>query len=149
MIQLQYFLATGFFSGYSPIAPGTVGSLLVLILFFLFPSFPIISHFLLILLLIIVGVWSSSKVASDKGKDPSIVVIDEMAGMLIALFVLPKTFFIFFLAFILFRFFDITKPFPIKAVEKLPGGWGIMMDDVVAGLYSLLLMYLLILLKVI
>ena len=147
MIQLQYFLATGFFSGYSPIAPGTVGSIFILILFFLSPPFSMITHFFLILLVIIAGVWSSSQVAMDKGDDPSIVVIDEMAGMLIALFAFSKTFFTVMLAFILFRLFDIFKPFPIKTAEKLPGGWGIMMDDIVAGLYTLVLIHLFIYVK--
>jgi phosphatidylglycerophosphatase A len=147
MIQLHYFLATGFFSGYSPIAPGTVGSLIIVFLFLACPAIPIGSHGLIILLILILGLWSSSKVAKDRGKDPSVVVIDEMAGMFIALFACSKTWITVFMAFVLFRIFDIFKPFPIKMTEKLPGGWGIMMDDVIAGLYTWIVMQFYIFMK--
>ena len=70
-------------------------------------------------------------------KDPSEAVIDEVVGMGISLLFVPKSIALYIVAFLLFRFFDITKIYPIKKFEKLPGGWGIMLDDVVAGIFSL------------
>ena len=144
MIRFHLFFATGFFIGYSPIAPGTAGSLLMISIFVLLPPLTIFTQLLFILLISILGVWSSSKVAEKKGKDPSIVVIDEMAGISVALLACPRTVIAFLTAFITFRLFDIFKPFPIRNCEKLPHGWGIMMDDIVAGLFSFLLLQFLI-----
>jgi phosphatidylglycerophosphatase A len=76
------------------------------------------------------------KLGSDKGNDPGIIVIDEIIGMLIALLFIPKTTFFLITAFILFRIFDIAKPYPARTMEKLHGGWGIVLDDVVAGIYA-------------
>ena len=80
--------------------------------------------------------WSSSKVEPIWGKDPARVVIDEVAGMCISLLFLPVNVKYLFCALILFRFFDIVKPLFIRKVESLPAGWGIMMDDVLAGVYA-------------
>jgi len=82
------------------------------------------------------GVWSSSVVEAIWGKDPSKVVIDEVAGMAIGLLFLPVNVKYLLCAFILFRFFDIVKPFYIRKMEDLPSGWGIMADDVLAGVYT-------------
>ncbi len=82
------------------------------------------------------GVWSSNKVVPLWGKDPARVVIDEVAGMCISLLFIPvKTPYI-IIGLVLFRFFDIVKPLYIKSMEKLRGGWGIMFDDVLAGIYA-------------
>lgn len=148
MSHIQYFLATGFYSGYSPVAPGTAGSLLVVVLFLFFPSIPIGYHLLLISLMVFLGIWSSSRVATDLGKDPSIVVIDEMTGMFIAIFACPRTLIVLFLGFFLFRFFDILKPFPIRNVEKLSGGLGIMLDDIIAGIFAFAIIQSLLVLKI-
>lgn len=88
----------------------------------------------------ILGVWSSSIVASIWGKDPARVVIDEVAGMCISMLFLPVNIKYVIAALILFRFFDIVKPLFIRRLEILPGGWGIMMDDVLAGIYANLLL---------
>ncbi len=148
MIRVHLFFATGFYVGYSPIAPGTAGSLLMILIFLLLPALTIFSHLLLILIISILGVWSSTRVAEKKGKDPSIVVIDEMAGMSIALLACPVTIITFLTAFLAFRLFDIFKPFPIRKSENLPGGWGIMMDDIMAGLFSFFLVQFLITIKI-
>jgi phosphatidylglycerophosphatase A len=88
-------------------------------------------------ILIVVGIWSSTEVQVDWGKDSSRVVIDEAAGMCITLLFIPEaTTITVILAFVLFRFFDILKPLYIRRAEALPGGWGVMMDDVLAGIYS-------------
>ena len=139
LTKLHFFLATGFYSGYSPVAPGTVGSLVLLLILWFSPALSVINHIVGFCLIFFIGVWSSTKVAQKTGKDPSIVVIDEMAGMWIPLSICPKSVLSYFFAFLLFRFFDIVKPFPIKTSEKLPNGWGVMMDDVLAGVYSILI----------
>ena len=148
MIRVHFFLATGFYVGYSPVAPGTAGSLLMILIFLLLPALTIVHHLILILIISILGVWSSSRVAEKKGKDPSIVVIDEMAGMAIALLACPVTIITFLTAFLAFRLFDIYKPFPIRTSENLPGGWGIMMDDILAGLFAFFLVQILLITKI-
>jgi phosphatidylglycerophosphatase A len=90
--------------------------------------------------IIFAGVWSSGRVEPIWGKDPSRVVIDEVAGMCISLLFLPADVRYLLCAFILFRFFDILKPLFIRTLESLPGGWGIMMDDVLAGFYTNILL---------
>ena len=91
----------------------------------------------MILILFILGVYSSNKVAEGlNDHDPSEVVIDEVVGMGISLFMLPHNLELYLLAFILFRIFDIIKPSFIYHIQNLPGGWGIMLDDVLAGLFT-------------
>jgi phosphatidylglycerophosphatase A len=88
------------------------------------------------ILISLLGVWSSNVVSRIWGKDPARVVIDEVAGMGISLLFIPVTIKYLVAALILFRLFDITKPFFIRKLEQLPGGWGIMLDDVLAGIYA-------------
>ncbi len=142
MDKLILFIATGFGSGYLPFAPGTWGSLVAL---------PI--HFLLIMLVpqyywlglgiifvIAVSTAGSAEKIFDR-KDPGAVVIDEIIGMLIALIGAPATPLAWGSAFLLFRLFDIWKPFPASWVDRhLNGGLGIVLDDVIAGGYALLCM---------
>ncbi|HVW96284.1 MAG TPA: phosphatidylglycerophosphatase A [Mucilaginibacter sp.] len=92
------------------------------------------------LAVIFAGVWSSTIVEKIWGKDPSRVVIDEVAGMLVSLLFIPVKLKYLIAALILFRFFDIVKPVFIRKMEKLPSGWGIMMDDVLSGIYTNLLL---------
>jgi len=150
MTRLQYFLATGFFSGYSPIAPGTVASLLIFFILWFLAPLSLAFHSFMIGLFFVVGVWASSRVAIDrKDDDPSLVVIDEMDGMLFSLLGCPKRFFSFLTALLLFRLFDIVKPFPIKYAEQLPLGWGIMLDDVLAGVYALIIVQVLLRMQIV
>ena len=90
----------------------------------------------------VLGIWSSDQVTGIWGKDPSRVVIDEWAGMFIPLLFLPSSLAYIIAGLVLFRFFDIAKPLFIRKAEKLPGGWGIMLDDVVAGIYSNIILQL-------
>lgn len=90
----------------------------------------------LALAILFLGTWSSYKVESGWGHDSSKVVIDEVAGMMITLLWAPVDIKYALVGFILFRFFDILKPLGIKSAERLPGGWGVMADDVLAGIYS-------------
>lgn len=150
-------IATGFFAGYIPWASGTFGTL-VGALFFLIPGFadiPVLTTAILVGLL--AGVFASARIASAEGHqltesarrmkerfqpgehetpDPSIVVIDEIVGMWIAMFAIPLSLPGVVVAFFTFRFFDIIKPYPARQVEHLGSGWGIMLDDVVAGIYA-------------
>lgn len=137
MDRLRYIIATGFGAGYSPVAPGTAGSLLATLLLMHFSIRPPLLFFLFAAVFF-AGVWASSYVAADQGRnDPSIVVVDEIAGMMVPFVAVPASWWQAFFAFLLFRFFDVAKPFPIRRVERLHGGWGIMLDDALAGLYAL------------
>lgn len=98
----------------------------------------------LALAILFLGTWSSYKVESGWGHDSSKVVIDEVAGMMITLLWAPVNFKYALAGFILFRFFDILKPLGIKSAERLPGGWGVMADDVLAGVYAFALLRLVI-----
>ncbi|MDH4069831.1 MAG: phosphatidylglycerophosphatase A [Ignavibacteria bacterium] len=129
-------IATGLFTGYAPVAPGTVGSFFALC-FFLIPGFgrpEILGGSALVALAL--GIYTSGRLCNGGDKDPSIVVIDEIAGMWIAMLFLPATLPVLCGSFLLFRLFDIIKPFPARSLERLPGGWGIMLDDVAAGIYA-------------
>ena len=92
--------------------------------------------------ILFIGIWSSNKVVPLWGEDPARVVIDEVAGMCISLLFIPVNVKYVLCALLLFRFFDIVKPLYIKKMELLPGGWGIMMDDVLAGIYTNILLQL-------
>ncbi|MEJ2543428.1 MAG: phosphatidylglycerophosphatase A [Calditrichaceae bacterium] len=132
---LIYSIGTGLGSGYVPLAPGTAGSILALILYFLFPLEPF--YWLSISIFIFfVGVWTGFEIEKDKGEDPGLVVIDEMVGQWLAVIFLPPTLVTLLIGFALFRVFDIFKPYPINRSQKLKGGWGIMIDDVLAGVYA-------------
>lgn len=98
----------------------------------------------LALAILFLGTWSSYKVESGWGHDSSKVVIDEVAGMMITLLWAPVNLKYALAGFILFRFFDILKPLGIKSAERLPGGWGVMADDVLAGVYAFALLRLVI-----
>ncbi len=144
MSRLAQLLATGLYIGYLRPAPGTWGSLFAaLIWWFIVP----ISWWVQLAAIILaagIGVWASSLAEVRLGKvDPREVVIDEIAGMWIALFLAPHILWYYAGAFLLFRFFDVMKPGPIDKMQKQPGGWGIMLDDILAGAAALALMTLL------
>jgi phosphatidylglycerophosphatase A len=138
-------VATFFGAGFGKPGPGTWGSVAAVLLWAayakaLHPASQIILLVLLagIVLSILIGVPAATVVARESGrKDPQIVVIDEVAGQWIALLFSPVDWKHALIALILFRLFDITKPFPIRRLESLPEGWGIVFDDVAAGLYAL------------
>ena len=139
-------LATWFGCGFSPAAPGTVGSLAALVIAWLLHYCcqwsPL--HFALLAgALLVPAVWSAGTVARARGnKDPQMVVVDEVVGQWLALAgVVSWNWKAWTLALLLFRIFDITKPFPLRRLEHLPGGTGIVMDDVGAGVYTGLVLY--------
>jgi phosphatidylglycerophosphatase A len=130
------FFGTGFFSGYFPFASGTFGSLIALLFYFI-PGFDILYlHSGLIIIFFIIGVYTAGKIELIKGHDPSIVVIDEFIGMWIALLFVPKIWYYSVGAFFLFRFFDIAKIYPASYFDRRKGGFSIMFDDVIAGIYA-------------
>lgn len=139
-------IATGFGAGFSPFAPGTAGALLATvvwcILLYFFPfNFVWLLTVALIVLFTIGGIWSSNKLEPFWGEDPSRVVVDEMVGVWIALLAAPEgNFWYPVAAFALFRLFDIFKPLGIRKMESLKGGVGVMMDDILAGIYSFILL---------
>lgn len=144
MMKLWNFFASFFGIGYVPIAPGTLASFIVVILYKLFLwhlSWPV--YILLFLLICIVGVLTSSAVSRElKENDPRRVVIDEVCGQLAVLILVPPTWVALGLAFGLFRLFDIVKPFPVRTAERLPDGWGIMADDFVAAVMTKIVVHL-------
>ncbi|MEW5900564.1 MAG: phosphatidylglycerophosphatase A [Acidobacteriota bacterium] len=138
MKNLWRIIASFFGLGFFPVAPGTAASLAIVLLYryFLFRwDWPYL--LVLFLGLLFLGFISSSAYARELGQsDPRRVVIDEASGQLLVIFLVSPSWLLVLLAFFLFRFFDIVKPFPIRRVEKLPAGWGIMADDLVAGLMA-------------
>jgi phosphatidylglycerophosphatase A len=130
-------LATGFWVGYSPIAPGTLGTLLAIPIYFFLSemSFPL--YELTLFTFFFLSSWISERAENYFGKkDDSRIVIDEMMGFFITMLWVTKTPFFILVGFILFRFFDILKPFPIRRLEKVRGGFGVVLDDVMAGIFA-------------
>jgi phosphatidylglycerophosphatase A len=128
--------ATVFGVGYAPVAPGTFGSAAGLLLWYVLPS-SLLAQTAAIVIVVVVGCWSGTAAERFFGRsDPGQVVIDEVAGMLITLFFIPVGWAGALLAFLLFRLADIVKPFPANRLERLPGGAGIMADDLMAGIYA-------------
>ena len=132
------FLATGFYIGKIPLAPGTFGSLIGLPLCFLLAEIKLSAAIIAVLLIIAVAIWISNVAERTlELKDPGCIVIDEIAGMVVTLIGLPFNLTTATIGFILFRILDILKPFPIRILDKrLPGGLGIVADDVVAGIFA-------------
>jgi phosphatidylglycerophosphatase A len=137
-------LSTGLGIGYIGKGAGTVAALATCIIWYItwsgFLLHPVSSAIVVTLLVCIIGVWSSDRVEALWGKDSSRVVIDEVAGMCIALLFVPVSLSNVCIAFLLFRFFDIVKPLYIRRLENLKGGWGVMADDALAGIYANLVM---------
>ncbi len=130
-------LATVCGAGYLPIAPGTAGSAVALVILWLVPFSPagLVAFFVVVTL---AGTWAAHVAEAALGeKDPGVIVIDEVAGMTLAVLALPRTVPVLLTAFVLFRVFDVVKPFPAGRAQALPGGLGVMVDDLIAGLYAL------------
>lgn len=163
-------IGTGFGTGRSPLAPGTAGSLAALAGYYLLyhllhralaPALPAPDYLLagrlpidllridllpaglltgLIVIGFPVGVWATGRLATAQEPDPGRAVWDEFVGMWVTCLLLPPEVLWLAAAFCCFRFFDIVKPWPVRWLERLPGGWGIMADDLAAGLYGAILL---------
>lgn len=138
-------IGSGFYTGFIPVASGTFGSLAALGIY----SIPGFEKPLVIISAIVIfsiyGIYLGNKFEKVYGKDPAECTIDEVVGMWISLLFLPKTILISLLAFFVWRIMDIIKPFPARRLEKLPGGIGIMIDDIIAGLYAVGFVHLILL----
>ncbi len=130
-------LSTCFGIGYFPVAPGTVTSMVAVLCYFFIP---VLHNPLLLLFLVLLcsgaGIWAGGVMEDYYGEDPSVVTIDELAGQWLALVFLPEGIMPMVLSLLFFRFFDIAKPGPVDALQRLPGGWGIMLDDLLAGFFA-------------
>lgn len=142
MVKPIMFIATGAYTGYLPKAPGTWGTLVALPLNLLLLQLPGKGYAASLLLIFTLAVYTAG--AAEKildRKDPGAIVIDEIIGMLIALITAPSQPLVWFMAFLLFRLFDITKPWPVSWADRhLHGGLGIVLDDVLAGAYAWLVL---------
>lgn len=138
MRSLQLALATVLYCGYVPIAPGTAGSIAGLVVFAAVRASGSSGVEVVTLLAVLaLGVWAGTAAERHFGRrDPGPIVIDEVAGMLVTLLFISVGWSGTIVGFLAFRVFDILKPFPAGAAERLPGGWGVMADDVVAGVYA-------------
>ena len=140
----EKFIGSGFYTGYFPVASGTVGSFAALLIY-LIPGFEnLIIIIPAIIIFAVYGIYLGNKFEIKYGKDPSECTVDEVVGTWISLLALPKTIGIIVAAFLIWRILDIIKPPPARGLEKLKGGLGIMIDDVVSGIYTLIIMHLIV-----
>ena len=135
-------LAFGFGSGLAPKAPGTVGTLMAVVLYLLLSQLPLLVYAVVVLVAFIMGIYLCGKTADDLGvHDHPGIVWDEFVGFWITMFAVPAGWLWLVIGFALFRLFDIWKPWPIKLFDKtMKTGLGIMIDDVLAGVYALVLL---------
>lgn len=141
-----YFIAFGFGSGLMPFAPGTWGTLAAVPLYLLFAGASPLIYLSILLLAFILGVWTSERVSRDLGEhDYAGIVWDEVVGYLLTMFMAPAGWPWIICGFLLFRFFDILKPWPIRYIDKqVEGGFGIMLDDILAAIPAWLILQLLV-----
>jgi len=140
-LKISEWIATCFKVGYLPLAPGTWGSIFAILLWWVFiKDLNLYVFGVVIVFFFIIGIVTSNIMIDElDDNDPSHIIIDELVGQWLALLFLPKGLINIAIAFILFRFFDIIKPWPISLIEKLPKGLGVMSDDLVAGFVTLVL----------
>ncbi len=131
-------LATGFGVGYSPVAPGTLGTLIAIPAFYFLSNISSPIYEITLIGFFFLSVWVSENAEIFLGKkDDQKIVIDEIMGFLVTMLWIPKAAILILIGFLLFRFFDILKPFPIRRLERnLKGGYGVVLDDVMAGIYA-------------
>ncbi len=135
--KIVLFIAQGAYSGRAPIAPGTAGTVVGVLLYLLMKDLGPLAYSAVCAAVIAVGTWAAGRVDRMFGtKDNSTIVIDEIAGYLVAMLMVPGTWLSITAAFFLFRLFDIAKPFPLRRLEEVPGGPGVMLDDIGAGVYT-------------
>lgn len=139
-----HFLALGFGSGLAPKAPGTFGTLAAVPMYLLLSTLAMPYYAAIVTLVCVVGIYICGKAANDAGvHDHGAIVWDEIAGYLITMFMVPLSWQSVLVGFVLFRIFDIFKPWPISYIDKhVHGGFGIMFDDVLAGIFALVCMHL-------
>ena len=141
-------LASGFYVGKLPFAPGTFGTLVAIPLILIYWNKGLLVQFSITMAVFLVGIWAATVIVGDTTVDtdkahidPDFVVIDQIAGYMVTMIAIEPTLIHLALGFVLFRIFDIFKPPPIKMFEKLPSGIGIMVDDIIAGVYSWIVLF--------
>jgi phosphatidylglycerophosphatase A len=146
MIKLHKLIATVFGIGYIGKGGGTIAAAVCCIILILIPASDNIYHwhFFITIFISWLGVWSGNVVEALWGKDSNKVVVDEVAGMMVTLLFIPVNIKHVVIGLILFRFFDIVKPLFIKKMELLPKGWGVMGDDILAGIYANVLLHVIV-----
>jgi phosphatidylglycerophosphatase A len=138
------FIAEGSYAGRMPFAPGTAGTLVGVFLYLLINRLPLTWYVFVSILTVGVGTWASGEAEKLlQKKDAPSIVIDEIAGYLVSMALVPCTWGFVLAGFILFRFFDILKPWPLKKLQDIRGGAGVMLDDIGAGLYTNILLQIL------
>lgn len=143
MIRFHQLISTSLGIGYIGKGAGTVAAVVTAFCWYMLQAGEISNISMqwgITLLFVVLGTWSASEVEKNWGKDNQKVVIDEVAGMCISLLMLPPSLPYIAAGLVLFRFFDIAKPLYIRKAERLPGGWGVMLDDILAGVYANLLL---------
>lgn len=146
MNKLKIFIATFFNIGRIKIAPGTCSSLITMIILYILNPYltsPFYIQVISIFVVFFLGIPAAKYAEKHfNSKDPRQCVIDEVVGQMVSLILIPHSLFLYITSFFLFRIFDIFKPFPIRKIEKIHGGFGIMLDDLAAGLYTLGILHL-------
>ena len=139
-----HFLAFGFGAGVMPVAPGTFGTLVAIPFYLLLEPLPLFSYLVTLSVVFMAGIWLCEQTSRDLGvHDHGGFVWDEILGYLLSMTFAPSGWLWVVVGFVLFRFFDILKPWPIRIVDRqVTGGFGIMLDDLLAGVYALLVMLL-------
>ncbi|MFZ1947761.1 MAG: phosphatidylglycerophosphatase A [bacterium] len=146
--RLAEAVGTGFYSGLFPIAPGTVGSVVGVVLYLALVRLGAVSAgfslgwVVVLAAVLVVGALCAGRLERRLGPDHKRIVIDEVWGMLVSLAFLPPATRYVVAGFLLFRFFDIVKPFPARRAERITRGWGVMLDDGVAGIYACVVLHL-------
>ena len=145
MKRVIILLATGCYVGYSPLIPGTTGTLVAIPLYFILSHLPPLYYLAILLGSIYIAIWASDRAeVLLQSRDCRHIVIDEMVGFMVAMFMVPPTLRNILLGFFLFRALDIIKPFPIRVLEeRVRGGYGVVLDDIVAGVYANLIIHVL------
>jgi len=131
------FIAQGAYAGRFPVAPGTAGTLIGVLLYLWMRVISPAAYLVLCFIIIMIGTWIAGRAESFLGrKDSPSIVIDEIAGYLVAMFMVPQGWGFVVSGFLLFRAFDIIKPYPLKRLQDIHGGTGVMVDDIGAGVYT-------------
>lgn len=136
------FIAQGAYAGRFPVAPGTAGTLIGVLLYLWMRAISPASYLVLCFIVIMIGTWTAGRAEMFLGrKDSPSIVIDEIAGYLVAMFMVPQAWGFVVIGFLLFRVFDIIKPYPLKRLQNIHGGAGVMVDDIGAGVYTNLVLH--------
>ncbi len=135
--SLILLVAEGFYSGKSPIASGTAGTVVGVFLYYFFSSLTAVWYLIVCIVIAVIGLWLAGEAEKLLGKkDAPSIVIDEITGYLVSMTLIPVSWGYMAAGFILFRFFDIVKPWPLQRIQNLHGGVGVMLDDIGAAVYT-------------